>query len=80
MNIALDMRKRAGFGISTYVRNTVRALAEVDSHRRHRYILIGTPDQLREFRGLSDQFVLQPFPLPTLRNVLAFYRMLRSHD
>ena len=74
------MRKRAGFGISTYVRNTVRALAEVDSQGRHRYILIGTPDQLREFRGLSDQFVLQPFPMPTLRNVIAFYRTLRSHD
>lgn len=79
MNIALDMRKRAGFGISTYVRNTVRSLAEVDSHGRHRYILIGTPDQLREFRGLSDQFVLQPFPMPALRNMLALYRTLKGH-
>jgi glycosyltransferase involved in cell wall biosynthesis len=80
VNIALDMRKRAGFGISTYVRNTVRALAEVDSDGRHRYILIGTPDQLREFRGLPTQFVLQAFPMPTLRNMLAFYRTLRGYD
>ena len=78
MKIALDMRKRAGFGISTYVRNTVRALAEVDSAGKHRYLLIGTPDQLREFRGLPDQFVLQPFPMPSWRNALAFRRTLSA--
>jgi len=72
------MRKRAGFGISTYVRNTVRALAEVDSAGKHRYLLIGTPDQLREFRGLPDQFVLQPFPMPSWRNALAFRRTLSA--
>jgi glycosyltransferase involved in cell wall biosynthesis len=80
VNIALDMRKRSGFGISTYVRNTVRSLAEIDTRGRHRYILIGTPDQLREYRGLSEQFVLQPFPAPSLRNSLAFYRTLKSHQ
>jgi glycosyltransferase involved in cell wall biosynthesis len=80
VNIALDMRKRTGFGVSTYVRNTVRALAEVDAAARHRYILISTPDQLREFRGLSDRFVLQPFPAPSLRNSLAFYRTLKGHN
>jgi glycosyltransferase involved in cell wall biosynthesis len=78
VKIALDMRKRAGFGISTYVRNTVRALAEVDSAGKHRYLLIGTPDQLREFRGLPDQFVLQPFPMPSWRNALAFRRTLSA--
>jgi glycosyltransferase involved in cell wall biosynthesis len=78
VNIALDMRKRAGFGVSTYVRNTVRALAEVDAAGKHRYILIGTPDQLREFRGLPDQFVLQAFPMPSWRNSLAFRGMLKA--
>ena len=72
------MRKRAGFGVSTYVRNTVRALAEVDAAGKHRYILVGTPDQLREFRGLSDRFVLQAFPMPSWRNAFAFRQMLKS--
>jgi glycosyltransferase involved in cell wall biosynthesis len=80
VNIALDMRKRAGFGISTYIRNTVRALAEVDVTGKHRYILIGTPDQLREFRGLSAHFFLQSFPPSSLRNAFAFRRLLKAHD
>jgi glycosyltransferase involved in cell wall biosynthesis len=78
VNIALDMRKRAGFGVSTYVRNTVRALAEVDAAGKHRYILVGTPDQLREFRGLSDRFVLQAFPMPSWRNALEFRSKLKA--
>lgn len=81
MNIAIDIRKRAGFGISTYIRNTVRALAEIDEQPHHRYVLIGTPDQLREFCGMPANFVLQPFPrqASSLRSATGFYRLLKQH-
>jgi glycosyltransferase involved in cell wall biosynthesis len=82
VNIALDIRKRAGFGISTYIRNTVHALAEVDTAAEHRYILIGLPEQLRELRPLPDNFVLQPFPkhASSLRSAAGFYRLLKQHQ
>lgn len=81
MNIALDIRRRSGFGISTYIRNTVRALAVVDRAATNRYILVGTPDQLREFRGLPEHFVLQPFPRPasSLGSALGFRKLLKQH-
>jgi glycosyltransferase involved in cell wall biosynthesis len=81
VNIALDIRRRTGFGVSTYVRNLIRTLAKVEEARGHRYILIGSPDQLREHRGLPENFVLQAFPRPasSLRSAIGFRRMLREH-
>lgn len=81
MNVAIDIRRRAGFGISTYIRNIVRALAAQDTQPRNHYILIGTPDQLRDFRGLPGNFELQPFPRPasSLRSAIGFYRLLQRH-
>jgi glycosyltransferase involved in cell wall biosynthesis len=82
VNIALDIRKRTGFGISTYIRNTVHALAQLDGSSQHRYILIGMPEQLRELRPLPDNFVLQPFPkhAGSLRSAAGFYRLLKQHQ
>jgi glycosyltransferase involved in cell wall biosynthesis len=81
VNIALDIRRRAGFGISTYVRNTVRALAEVDHSGGNRYLLVGTPDQLREFRNLPANFMLQPFPRPasSLASAMGFRDVLKKY-
>jgi glycosyltransferase involved in cell wall biosynthesis len=81
VNIALDIRRRVGFGVSTYIRNTVRALAEVDVTAQNTYILIGIPDQLRDFRGMTENFVLQPFPrqASSLASAAGFYRLLKQH-
>jgi glycosyltransferase involved in cell wall biosynthesis len=85
LNIALDIRRKLGFGIGTYVRNVVRTLARLDAPGaggpNHRYVLIGRPDQLRDYRNLPENFTLQPFPRPasSLRSAAAFYRLLKEH-
>ena len=83
MIIALDIRRKLGFGVATYVRNVVRSLARLDGgeHARNEYILIGSNEQLREYRGLPENFLLQPIPKQshTLRSVLAFRELLVAH-
>ncbi len=81
MNIALDLRRRTEFGVGTYVRNTVRAMARIPDAAKHRFILVSTPDGLREFRDLPDNFILQPFPkqASSLRHALAFRNVLEKH-
>jgi glycosyltransferase involved in cell wall biosynthesis len=80
MNIALDLRRRTEFGVGTYVRNTVRAMARIPDAAKHKFILISTPDGLREFRDLPDNFILQPFPkqASSLRHALAFRNVLEK--
>jgi glycosyltransferase involved in cell wall biosynthesis len=82
--IAWDIRRRLGFGVGTYVRNIIRTLARIDkpgSGPGHRYILVGTPDNLREHRGLPENFVLQPFATQasSMRSILAFRELLVAH-
>ncbi len=85
MVIALDVRRKLGFGVGTYVRNVVRTLARLDAPGAagpgHTYILIGGPEQLRDYRGFPENFILQPFPKPasSLRSVLAFREVLAAH-
>ncbi|MBI2682298.1 MAG: glycosyltransferase family 4 protein [Acidobacteriales bacterium] len=85
MNIALDMRQRAGFGVATYVRNIVRALARRDAPGAggpgHRYILIGGHEQLRDYRGLPENFHLQAFSrsASSLRSAYSFRELLIYH-
>jgi glycosyltransferase involved in cell wall biosynthesis len=83
--IAFDVRRKLGFGVGTYVRNVLRMLARIDAPDRggpgHRYILVGSPDHLREYRGFPENFVLQPFPRPasSLRSALGFREVLTAH-
>lgn len=85
MKIAFDLRRRTGFGVGTYIRNVVRTLARLDAPGGtgpgHSYVLIGTPDRLREFRGLPANFTLQPTPTlrSTWRTSLAFRNLLQTH-
>jgi glycosyltransferase involved in cell wall biosynthesis len=70
--------------VGTYVRNIIRTLARIDkpgSGPGHRYILVGSPENLREHRGLPENFVLQPFPTPasSLRSILSFRELLVAH-
>jgi glycosyltransferase involved in cell wall biosynthesis len=54
LQIALDTRRVADFGIGTYIRNLVRALARVDE--RNQYRLITTERAVPEFSGLPPNF------------------------
>ncbi|HTW65142.1 MAG TPA: glycosyltransferase family 1 protein [Bryobacteraceae bacterium] len=54
LQIALDTRRVADFGIGTYIRNLVRALAHLDSENR--YTLITTDRPAPEFANLPANF------------------------
>jgi glycosyltransferase involved in cell wall biosynthesis len=60
LQIALDTRRVADFGIGTYIRNLVRALARVDD--RNQYKLITTEQAVPEFAGLPPNFETAIFP------------------
>jgi glycosyltransferase involved in cell wall biosynthesis len=60
LQIALDTRRVADFGIGTYIRNLVRALARVDD--RNRYKLITTEQAVPEFSDLPPNFETAIFP------------------
>jgi len=54
LHIGIDVRRINDFGIGTYIRNLVQALAGVDPHNR--YTLIIGPADLREFPELPANF------------------------
>ncbi len=54
LEIALDTRRIADFGIGTYIRNLVRALARIDS--ANQYTLITTERPVPEFADLPANF------------------------
>src|SRR5581483_284300 len=60
LRIALDTRRVADFGIGTYIRNLIRALAEVDD--RNQYKLISTQQTVPEFSDLPPNFQIAIFP------------------
>jgi glycosyltransferase involved in cell wall biosynthesis len=60
LRIALDSRRIADFGIGTYIRNLVHALARVDE--RNQYQLITTEHAVPEFSGLPPNFQTAIFP------------------
>jgi glycosyltransferase involved in cell wall biosynthesis len=53
MHIAIDVRHWRDFGIGTYIRNVVRALARVDNENR--YTLIARSADLGELEGLGPR-------------------------
>ena len=55
MNIAIDVRRLADFGVGTYIRNLVRTLFGKDAENR--YLLIGAPEQMEELGVLPANFV-----------------------
>ena len=54
LHIAFDARRIRDFGIGTYIRSLVNALASLD--RSNRYTLIGSPGDLRTLAGLPENF------------------------
>lgn len=62
LRIVFDARRVADFGIGTYIRNLIRALARVDD--RNQYKLITTSPQVPELADLPRNFAIVVFPEP----------------
>ena len=60
LRIALDTRRVSDFGIGTYIRNLVLALARID--QRNEYQLISTDRAVPEFSSLPPNFETAIFP------------------
>src|SRR5438046_1556157 len=54
IKIVIDVRHLRDFGIGTYIRNLVQALAHAD--RENEYVLVSLPDEVRLLAGLSPNF------------------------
>lgn len=59
MHIAIDSRRIRDFGIGTYIRSLVHALAELDHESR--YTLIGRTADLRTLAGLPKNFAIAEY-------------------
>ncbi len=62
MRVAIDIRRAGDFGVGTYIRNVVRALARMD--RATHYLLIGQPRHRDEFGSLPENFELLEYAAP----------------
>jgi glycosyltransferase involved in cell wall biosynthesis len=78
VRVAIDMRRIGAFGVGTYVRNVVRALAHIDTETE--YLLIGGGERLREFGDLPPNFVPVAFEheSPSPRYYLEFRSLVRK--
>ncbi|PYT32650.1 MAG: hypothetical protein DMG57_01185 [Acidobacteria bacterium] len=54
IKIVIDVRHLRDFGIGTYIRNLVQALAHAD--RENEYVLVSLPDEVRLLAGLPPNF------------------------
>jgi glycosyltransferase involved in cell wall biosynthesis len=54
LKIVIDVRRIRDFGIGTYIRNLVHALAHIDN--TNRYVLVTSPGEARAFAGLPGHF------------------------
>ena len=54
LKIVIDVRRIRDFGIGTYIRNLVQALARADD--RNRYVLVASPEDVRLVSGLPANF------------------------
>jgi glycosyltransferase involved in cell wall biosynthesis len=79
VKIAIDVRRVRDFGVGTYIRNLLHALAQIDSH--HDYALISRPEDKQQFAELpgnfrtilhrnSDSARVDHFTLPRLLNLI----------
>ena len=76
MRIAFDIRRINEFGVGTYTRNIIRALAQQD--HENKYFLLGPTEKVAEIGKLPDNFKSIPLPAPdTLRGYLQCRTVLR---
>ena len=76
-HIVIDVRHLRDFGIGTYIRNLVRALADLDSHNR--YTLVALPGHIGDLAGLGSNFTFAEYGRPdrTVIHDVAFAFFLR---
>jgi len=80
VKVAIDIRRMTDFGVGTYTRNVVRALARLD-HSNH-YFLIGSPQKVSEIGSLPPSF--KTIPLlddgTTAKGYIEFRTILKRLD
>ncbi len=54
IKIVMDARRVRDFGVGSYIRNLVHALARLD--RENQYVLVAAPDGVEELAGLPENF------------------------
>ncbi len=62
LRIVIDARRLKDFGVGTYIRNLLRALAEIDSENH--YVVIAQPDEASELTGFPDNFQIAQYDRP----------------
>ena len=79
-NIVIDVRRIGDFGIGTYIRNLVRALANLD--RENRYTLIVRPGETAVPENLGPGFSTAAYAFPDwgLRHHLSFPHFLKQFN
>jgi glycosyltransferase involved in cell wall biosynthesis len=77
LHIVIDVRRLRDFGIGTYIRNLVRALAQLD--KENRYTLVTRPQEAADVAGLGENFSTSVYARPEtdLLHDIAFPRYLR---
>ncbi|MGA8150526.1 MAG: glycosyltransferase family 1 protein [Terriglobales bacterium] len=80
MKVAIDIRRMTEFGVGTYTRNVVRALARLD-HSNH-YFLIGPPQKVSEIGPLPPSFKTVPLldDGTTAKGYIEFRAILKRLD
>ncbi len=80
LKIVIDARRLRDFGIGSYIRNLVHALAQVDPDNR--YVLVAAPEGAEELAGLPPNFSTMLYGRPDtgLLNQAAFPLFLRRFD
>jgi glycosyltransferase involved in cell wall biosynthesis len=78
MNIAIDVRHLADFGVGTYIRNLVRTLYRKDAVNQ--YLLLGDPDKIEELGERPENFqsLALSGPDQSLRSQLHLHMLLRE--
>ena len=80
MKVAIDIRRMTEFGVGTYTRNVVRALARLDP--ANHYFLIGSPQKVSEIGPLPPSF--ETIPLlddgTTAKGYIEFRTILKRLD
>lgn len=71
MKIAIDIRRMNEFGVGTYTRNIIRALARLD--RENQYFLLGPEEKVSEIGDLPENFTpVAVLGADTLRGYMRF--------
>ena len=78
VKVAIDIRRITEFGVGTYTRNIVRALARID--HGNEFFLIGSPEKAAEVGPLPPNFRTVPMLQPdvTLKGYLECRRIVRQ--